>query len=419
MKQINMDIVVVGGGAAGMAAAVEAKKLGNEKVVIIERAEELGGVLTQCIHNGFGLTYFGHDMTGPEYLYSFFTQVEELGIDVLTDSFVLSISKDRKVTVVSKTEGMFNIQAKAIILAMGCRERTRGNIMIPGMRPAGIITAGTAQRLVNIEGYIPGKRVVIIGSGDIGMIMARRLFLEGCSIEAVVEIMPFCSGLIRNENQCLKDFGIPLYLHHMTTQIHGRDRVEGVTIQPMDENNNAIPDIEKFIPCDTVLLAVGLIPENELTREVGIQLDRVTNGPVVNEMMMTEIPGIFAAGNVVQVYDLVDFVTLAGESAAAAATNYVKGDTSKFENKYRVKAGENVTALGPQWLTGENESQIRMRVTFPIKKSEIRLNGKKVKRVLGIRPSEMISLDLSKEQIHEYLGDEKALEVSIVDLPSK
>lgn len=419
MKQIDMDIVVVGGGAAGMAAAVEAKKRGNEKVVILERAEELGGVLTQCIHNGFGLTYFGHDMTGPEYLYSFFTQVEELGIDVFTDSFVLSISNDLKVTVVSKTEGVFVIQAKAIILAMGCRERTRGNIMIPGTRPAGIITAGTAQRLVNIEGYIPGRRVVIIGSGDIGMIMARRLHLEGCSIEAVVEIMPFCSGLIRNENQCLKDFGIPLYLHHMTTQIHGRDRVEGVTIQPMDEHNNTLPDIEKFIPCDTVLLAVGLIPENELTHEVGIELDGVTNGPVVNEMMMTEIPGIFAAGNVVQVYDLVDFVTLAGESAAAAATKYVQGELSRFNNNFKVKAGENVTALGPQWLTGENETQIRMRVTYPIKKSEIRLNGKRVKRVLGIRPSEMISLDLSKEQIHDYLGDEKALEVSIVDLPSK
>jgi len=414
MKHIDMDVVVIGGGAAGLGAAVRAKEAGARKVGIIERAEQLGGVLTQCIHNGFGLAYFGQDMSGPEYIHRFITRVNELDIETFMESMVLSITPDRVVTAVSRNTGLFSVKAGAIVLSMGCRERTRGNLVIPGTRPAGVLTAGTAQRLVNIEGYIPGRRTVIIGSGDIGMIMARRLYLEGGRVEGVVEIMPYCSGLIRNENQCLIDFGIPLYLSHATVRIHGNDRVEGVTITPIDSEMNIIPGIEKYIPCDTVLLAVGLIPENEISKSAGIVLDGVTKGPVVNEKMETGVPGIFAAGNVVQVYDLVDYVTMAGEAAAESAVDFSQG--KRFENKYRITAGNNVTAIGPQWTTGESDFQIRMRVRRPIKKAEIRINGQKLKRVLGTRPSEMMSVDVKQEQLESILNKDKELQVEVLDV---
>lgn len=414
MKHIEMDVVVIGGGAAGLGAAVRAKEAGAKKVLIIERAEQLGGVLTQCIHNGFGLAYFGNDMTGPEYIHRFISKADELDIETFMESMVLSITPDLVVTGVSKTVGLFSVKSGSIVLAMGCRERTRGNLVIPGTRPAGVLTAGTAQRLVNIEGFIPGRRIVIIGSGDIGLIMARRLYLEGCNVEAVVEIMPYCSGLIRNENQCLLDFNIPLYLSHATVQIHGTDRVEGVSIAPLNNEMNLVPGIEKHIPCDTVLLAVGLIPENEVSKTAGVDLNMVTKGPVVNEKMETIVPGIFAAGNVVQVYDLVDYVTMAGEVAAESAVEFSQG--KRFENKYTISGGKNVTAIGPQWTTGTTDFQIRMRVKRPIKHAEIRINDKKIKRVLGTRPSEMMSVEVKREQLESILKKNSELKVEVLDV---
>jgi NADPH-dependent 2,4-dienoyl-CoA reductase/sulfur reductase-like enzyme len=408
----KVDVAVIGGGAAGLGAAIKAREFGAKKVMIIERAEQLGGVLTQCIHNGFGLVYFKEDKTGPEYINWFIKKVEELEIKKKLESMVLGITPDLKIWGTGKEDGIFEVQAGAIVLAMGCRERTRGNIVIPGTRPAGIYTAGTAQRLVNIEGFMPGRRVVIIGSGDIGLIMARRFVLEGCKVEAAVEIMPFCGGLIRNEIQCLKDFNIPLYLSHATIAIKGTKRVEGVVIARVDENMKVIPGTEKEIPCDTVLLAVGLIPENELSISAGIELDMITKGPLVNERMECKIPGIFAAGNVVQVYDLVDHVTMAGEVAGEYAAAYVKGEYK--ESKYKVKAGENVRAIVPQLITDvDNDVVIRLRVSKPINKAEILVNNIKKKVVNGVRPSEMVSLKLQKDDLAKMIKEREVIEVGI------
>lgn len=321
---INYDIVIVGGGPAGLAAAVCAKQNGIDSILILERDKELGGILNQCIHNGFGLHTFKEELTGPEYADRFIRQVKDLKIEYKLNTMVMEVSQDKIVTAMNREEGMFGIQAKSVILAMGCRERPRGALNIPGYRPAGIYSAGTAQRLVNMEGYMPGREVVILGSGDIGLIMARRMTLEGAKVKVVAELMPYSGGLKRNIVQCLDDYGIPLKLSHTVVDIKGKERVEGITLAQVDENNRPIPGTEEFYTCDTLLLSVGLIPENEISRGMGVEINPVTSGPKVNESLETNIEGVFACGNVLHVHDLVDFVS---EEAAAAGRNaaaYVK-----------------------------------------------------------------------------------------------
>jgi len=317
------DIVIIGGGPAGLAAAVAAHDAGQKNILILERDNLLGGILNQCIHNGFGLHTFHEELTGPEYAERFIVQVKERGIEYKLNTMVLSIGKDKTVTALNKTDGLFQLEAAAIILTMGCRERSRGALNIPGFRPAGIYSAGTAQRLVNIEGYMPGKRVVILGSGDIGLIMARRMTLEGAKVLVVAELLPFSGGLKRNIVQCLNDFDIPLKLSHTVVDIEGKERVSGVTIAAVDEHNKPIPGTEEHYDCDTLLLSCGLIPENELTRGMGAEISRVTSGPVVNESLETSVPGVFAAGNVLHVHDLVDYVSEEAAAAGRAAAAYV------------------------------------------------------------------------------------------------
>ena len=318
------DIVIIGGGPAGLAAAVSAKQNGIDSILILERDNELGGILNQCIHNGFGLHTFKEELTGPEYADRFIQQVDRLQIEYKLNTMVMDIDSSKKVTAMNRDEGMFEIQAKAVILAMGCRERARGALNIPGYRPAGIFSAGTAQRLVNMEGYMPGREVVILGSGDIGLIMARRMTLEGAKVKVVAELMPYSGGLKRNIVQCLDDYGIPLKLSHTVVDIKGKERVEGVTLAEVDEKGSPIAGTEEFYSCDTLLLSVGLIPENELSRGMGVEMNPVTSGPKVNESLETNLDGVFACGNVLHVHDLVDYVS---EEAAAAGRNaaaYVK-----------------------------------------------------------------------------------------------
>lgn len=318
------DIVIIGGGPAGLSAAVAARKNGTESILILERDKELGGILNQCIHNGFGLHTFQEELTGPEYAGRFITQVIELGIKYKLHTMVMDISADKVITAINREDGMFQIQAKAVILAMGCRERSRGALNIPGSRPAGIYSAGTAQYYVNIRGRMPGKCVVILGSGDIGLIMARRMVLEGAKVQCVAELRPQSGGLKRNIVQCLDDFNIPLYLNTTVAQIHGRDRVEGVTLTKVDDNGKPIPGSEWEVPCDTLLLSCGLIPENELTRGLGADMDGKTGGPVVGENLECSIPGVFACGNVLHVHELVDHVSAEAEKAGNYAVEYIR-----------------------------------------------------------------------------------------------
>lgn len=341
------DLIVIGGGPAGLAAACRAWEEGLRNVLILERDKELGGILNQCIHNGFGLHTFKEELTGPEYAARFEARVRALQIEYKLGTMVLSISPEKTVTAVSREEGLVTIEAKAVILAMGCRERARGALNIPGFRPAGIFSAGTAQRLVNMEGYMPGREVVILGSGDIGLIMARRMTLEGAKVRVVAELQPYSGGLKRNIVQCLDDYGIPLKLSHTVTEIHGKERVTGVTISAVDENLKPIPGTEEFYSCDTLLLSVGLIPENELSTGAGVALSRVTNGPVVNESLETNVPGIFACGNVLHVHDLVDYVSEEAAAAGRAAAVYLQQGEQREDKAIHINASGGVRYTVP------------------------------------------------------------------------
>lgn len=321
----SYDIVVIGGGPAGLAAAAAAKRSGIDSILILERDKELGGILNQCIHNGFGLHTFKEELTGPEYAHRFIEQVQELNIEYCLNTMVIDISHEKVVTAMNREEGLFEIQAKAVILAMGCRERSRGALNIPGYRPAGIYSAGTAQRLVNMEGFMPGREVVILGSGDIGLIMARRMTLEGAKVKVVAELMPYSGGLKRNIVQCLDDFGIPLKLSHTVVEIRGKERLTGITLAQVDGRGKPIPGTEEDYDCDTLLLSVGLIPENELSRGMGVDIEPITSGPSVNESLETNIDGVFACGNVLHVHDLVDYVSEEAAAAGENAAKYVKG----------------------------------------------------------------------------------------------
>ena len=416
------EVVVIGGGPAGMAAALKANEAGCN-VAILDRDHELGGILQQCIHNGFGLKYYKEELTGPEYAQRFINQIFSTNITVLLGSMVINLSPDLKLTVINKNDGLFIIQAKSVILAMGCRERTRGAINIPGMRPAGIFPAGQAQRFINIEGYIPGHRVLILGSGDIGMIMARRCVLEGLTVLGVAEVLPYLSGLVRNRVQCLDDYGIPLYLCHTIIDIRGKERVEGVTIAQIDDRWRPIPGTEKHFDCDTILFSVGLIPENELSIEVGCVIAQ-NGGPEVNEYLQTTVPGIFACGNVLQVHDLVDWVSEEAERAGINAALCAKGELQypfQKENKsIQIHGGENVLYVVPERiddLSQEKKIQICFRVKDPRSniKTELRSKGKVIysKRSKFMLPSEMIHI--SPKLKPEEIGAKITINVSEVD----
>ena len=360
------ELVIIGGGPAGLAAAVAAHKAGIQDILILERDNELGGILNQCIHNGFGLHTFKEELTGPEYAGRFIEQVKELGIPYKLNTMVLDLSADKVVTAMNKEDGLFQLKPKAVILAMGCRERPRGALNIPGFRPAGIYTAGTAQRLVNMEGYLPGRKCVILGSGDIGLIMARRMTLEGAEVKVVAELMPYSGGLKRNIVQCLDDFGIPLKLSHTVVDIKGKERVEGITLAQV-ENGKPIPGTEEFYECDTLLLSCGLIPENELSQAAGVSINPITNGPAVNESLETNIPGVFAAGNVLHVHDLVDFVSEEAGAAGRNAAAFILEGKQVEGKSLPIKGVDGVrytvpVAIRPAALDAEGTVTIRFRV---------------------------------------------------------
>jgi NADPH-dependent 2,4-dienoyl-CoA reductase/sulfur reductase-like enzyme len=417
------DVIVVGSGPGGLAAAIAAKKEGANRVLILERDLELGGILLQCIHNGFGVEIFGEDLSGPSYAQRYIDEVRDLGIETRLDTMVLDVTPDRRVYATSSREGFSELSAGALVLAMGCRERTRAQIRIPGMRPAGVYTAGTAQRWVNVEGYMPGKRVVILGSGDIGMIMARRLTFEGAKVERVLEVMPYLTGLSRNYVQCLLDFDIPLQLRHTVRRILGKDRVEAVEAVAVDEQWQPIPGSEETIPCDTLLLSVGLIPENELSQKAGVKLDPVTAGPYVDDGYQTSVPGIFAAGNVVHVYDLVDWVTEAGQAAGRSAARYARGagiETGSVQ--VPTSAGANVRYVVPHTVNPESlsdgEVRLQMRVTRPLEEAvriEVRDGNTLIARrgARYARPGEMVNVTL-RARDHEGVRKARELRIDVV-----
>ena len=406
---MNKDLVIIGGGPAGMAAAVAAHEAGVKDILILEREDSLGGILRQCIHNGFGLHRFGEELTGPEYAFKYEKMVAEREIPYMLNTTVVEISSDKIVTAMNSELGIFTIEAKTIILAMGCRERPKGALNIAGSRPAGIFTAGTAQKFVNMKGYMPGREVVILGSGDIGLIMARRMTLEGASVKAVCEIMPYSGGLARNIEQCLNDFNIPLKLSHTVVNIHGKDRLEGVTIARVDENRRPIKESEEYIPCDTLLLSCGLIPENELTKSAGISLDRVTGGARVNGERETEIEGVFACGNVLHVHDLVDYVSEESAIAGKAAAKYIFG-SSRSEISVSLKPNGGIRYTVPQRITEIEDTAVYFRVgdVYRDKKIVVR-DGDRIiisKKKQRLAPAEMEKVELTKEMIASLSCDE-------------
>lgn len=406
---MKYDLVIVGGGPAGLAAAIAAKDNGIDSILIIERDRELGGILNQCIHNGFGLHTFKEELTGPEYASRFIVQVEERGIEYKLNTMVMDISNDKVVTAMNSTDGMFTVEAKAVVLAMGCRERSRGALNIPGYRPAGIFSAGTAQCLVNIEGYMPGRRVVILGSGDIGLIMARRMTLEGAKVLAVAELMPYSGGLKRNIVQCLNDFDIPLYLSHTVVDIQGKERVEGITIAEVGPDRKPIPGTEIHYDCDTLLLSCGLLPENELSKTAGVDLSPITSGPVVNDSLETNIPGVFACGNVLHVHDLVDFVSQEATNAGKNAAKYIKEGEVTSAKQIEILPVDGVRYTVPKYVRPEvmdDTLTVRFRVGQVFKGCAIAtyfgdtLISKRKRPVMA--PGEMEQVVLKKSQLAEY-----------------
>ena len=425
MKQYEIDVAIIGGGSAGLASAVVVKKAGLNPL-ILERDKELGGILLQCIHVGFGLHEFKEELTGPEFAQRFINEVKELGIAYKLNTMVIEITKNKTIYAVNNEEGLIKIKTKAIILSMGCRERTRGAINIPGFRPAGIYTAGQAQRFVNMEGYLPGKTYVILGSGDIGMIMARRLTWEGCKVQAVVEILPYVSGLLRNQVQCLEDYGIPLITGYTITKIHGRDKIQAVTVSKVDRNFDRVIGSDKFIECDALLLSVGLIPENELTLNAGAELSS-NNGPIVDNNLETTIEGIFACGNVLQVHDLVDMVTAEAKRAGEYAVDYIKNRLGKeVSDKEKIKCvpGKNVNYVKPDFINKKDISKdliFTFRVKEPGRRKLIQFkdNNNKViykRKKIHVIPSEMIELkiNLEKNNINPACGQ---IEIEVIDRP--
>lgn len=405
------DIVIIGGGPAGLAAAISAKKSGVDSVLILERDKELGGILNQCIHNGFGLHTFKEELTGPEYAGRFIDQAKELNIEYKLNTMVMDINPQKVVTAMNREEGLFEIQAKAVILAMGCRERSRGALNIPGYRPAGIFSAGTAQRLVNIEGYMPGREVVILGSGDIGLIMARRMTFEGAKVKVVAELMPYSGGLKRNIVQCLDDYDIPLKLSHTVVDIKGKERLEGITLAQVDGHGKPIPGTEEEYSCDTLLLSVGLIPENEISRGMGVDMNPITSGPKVNESLETNIEGVFACGNVLHVHDLVDFVSEEAGTAGRNAAEYVKQGEERRQGGKEIKMNpvEGVRYTVPGTINVDRMDEnltVRFRVGGVYKNCYISayFDDERVihrKRPV-VAPGEMEEIKLTKEQLLKY-----------------
>lgn len=408
---MKTEIAIIGGGPAGLAAAVAAREAGVQDILIIERDNELGGILNQCIHNGFGLHTFKEELTGPEYAGRYIEKVKEMKIPYLLHTIVVDVSRDKVVTVMNKEQGMFQIEAKAVILAMGCRERSRGALNIPGYRPAGIYSAGTAQRYVNMEGRMPGKKVVILGSGDIGLIMARRMTLEGAKVQVVAELMPYSGGLKRNIVQCLDDYGIPLKLSHTVVDIKGKKRVEGVTLAQVDENRKPIPGTEEYYDCDTLLLSCGLIPENELSSQIGVELNPVTSGPVVNESLETNVDGVFACGNVLHVHDLVDYVSGEAKTAGENAAAYVQGNLPEAGKEIPLKGENGVRYTVPcsvdvDRMTDKQVVRFRVGNVYRDKDLCVYYNDKCISRVKKkvMAPGEMEQVILLKSKLKEFEG---------------
>lgn len=396
------DLVIIGGGPAGMSAAIAAANSGIRDILVIERDAHLGGILQQCIHNGFGLHKFGEELTGPEYAWKYEQKLHDLNIDYKLNTMVLDLSEDKVITATNSEDGIFQIRAKAVILAMGCRERAKGALNIAGSRPAGIYSAGTAQKFVNMKGFLPGKNVVILGSGDIGLIMARRMTLEGAKVHAVCELMPYSGGLARNIQQCLHDFDIPLRLSHTVVEIHGKDRLEGVTIAQVDANRKPIEKTREYIPCDTLLLSVGLIPENELSKAAQVDISPITNGAVVDQDRQTSVPGIFACGNVLHVHDLVDFVSEEAEIAGKAAAEYINGSQSDALS-IPVKTDGKIRYTVPQIITRKKDVTVYFRVSDVYKNVSVKVtSGNAVivsKKKRKVAPGEMESITLKRDQL--------------------
>lgn len=401
MKKLNYDIVIIGGGPAGLSAAVEAAKDKSLRILLIERDKNLGGILQQCIHDGFGLFRFGQRLSGTEYAQRYIDFVKEESIDIKLDTMVLEVTKDKNIYAINPEDGMLEISCGAVILAMGCRERTASQVLLYGYRPAGVMTAGSVQRYINMEGYLPGKKAVILGSGDIGLIMARRMTLEGIEVKGVYEVMEHPGGITRNIVQCLNDYDIPLHLATSVTRIHGKDKLEGVTVAKVEQNMKPISGTEEYIECDLLVLAVGLIPENELSKGAGVLLDPKTKGPVIDNRFMTSVPGIFAEGNVSVVFDLVDYVSESGVIAAQGAVDYIHGRIDMEEKYSEVIPGENINFVVPQRIRSTGETKFYMRVKKSLQKVELCCEQEDSlvakKRMTAVMPAEMISLSAEIE----------------------